>query len=63
MRAILDCKEESRYIHMGSSSMMSFRLAAMELGLQKQQQNNQKRVAIDSEREGEREKRERGPKR
>jgi len=48
---------------MGSSSMMSFRLAAMELGLQKQQQNNQKRVAIDSEREGEREKRERGPKR
>jgi hypothetical protein len=61
MRTILDCKEKSRYFHMGSS-MMSFRLAAMELGLQKQQQNNQKRVAIDSEREGER-KRERAPKR
>jgi hypothetical protein len=61
MRAILDCKEKSRYFHMGSS-MTSFRLAAMELGLQKQQQNKQKRVAIDSEREGER-KRERAPKR
>jgi hypothetical protein len=61
MRAILDCKEKSRYF---GSSMMSFRLAAMELGLQKQQQqqNNQQRVAIDSEREGER-KRERAPKR
>jgi hypothetical protein len=53
MRAIPDCKEKSRYF---GSSMMSFRLAAMELGLQKQQQqNNQQRVAIDSEREGERE--------
>ncbi len=41
---------------------MSFRLAAMELGLQKQQQNNQKRVAIDSEREGEREKERASPK-
>jgi hypothetical protein len=62
MRAILDCKEKSRYVHTFTSSKMSFRLAAMELGLKKQQQNNQKRVAIDSEREGER-KRERAPKR